>query len=208
MQYHKKIMVLHFFYNMKEWKVLLLIFTLSATSCASFNNNIFNDNSGSTENQKIEVFNGKFSIIPDEHFGDYNPLIAANKDYYTLLQFLSEEHQKNDSLLINSLARFSVFDDNTLLIHFIQGKSITDKFILKGKLRSNGYFYLDEKEGNCIGIPYFFGGCYQKKMRIGIDKRKNLLIQVAEINKGALLFIFFKGYAYNMAFSYKRLSEN
>ncbi|WP_149206403.1 hypothetical protein [Flavobacterium johnsoniae] len=65
-------------------------------------------------------------------------------------------------------------------------------------------FYLDNKFSKCTGIPYFLGGCQSNKRRIGLSKNGNLLVNEADSNNGAFLFLFWAGTDYNLTYEYQR----
>ena len=83
---------------------------------------------------------------------------------------------------------------------FYENKLLVKKIGIEAKLKRNGFIKLKNTKTNCQGIPYIFGGCDQKKMRIGFTKNEQMTVQEAVSNTGAFLFVFGTGYSYNAVY--------
>jgi hypothetical protein len=92
------------------------------------------------------------------------------------------------------------FLNNTIYFMFYENKLLVKKIGIEAKLKRNGFIKLKNTKTNCQGIPYIFGGCDQKQMRIGFTKNEQMTVQEAVSNTGAFLFVFGTGYSYNAVY--------
>ena len=60
----------------------------------------------------------------------------------------------------------------------------------------------------CEGLPFIFGGCRNGRIRIGLSKNKNLIINKSYDQYGALLIFIGAGMNYNTTYEYFRLNKN
>jgi hypothetical protein len=188
--------------------ILIISFFIS---CASFSKKGFRKNLYSLEKENITALNGDYSLFPNRR---YLKKSFANDTIPDSLIFFNAYHQITNQCIQPLLQidyknkqayyiQIKIEDEKELHLKVVENlKPITDT-TLYGRLK-NGMFYLTNKELDCHGIPFFLGGCYHTKRRIGLTKKGNLLVNTAVSNEGAFLFIFGSGYSYNSAFEYSK----
>lgn len=197
--------------NLKAF--LLLLLSVSLSNCASFSNKDFKNEYRKITKSEINSLNGKYSFFPIKKFdkknGNSNYEISKNiinsYSYTTndILKFEDQDSIQNIHTLYS--VELKITNDTELNIELFKNNYSVKKQQIKGKLKKDGLFYLDNKYQKCTGIPYLFGGCSNNKRRIAISKSNTLMINEAVDNTGALLFLFWAGPSYNSTYEFKRL---
>lgn len=193
--------------------LLLLLVSVSLINCASFSNKDFKNDYSKISQGEINSLNGKYSFFPIRKFDkkntnsdfDLSKNIVNSYNYSTneILKF--DDH---DSILNGQTPyyiQFNILSNTELSIELFKNNYSIKKQQIKGELKIDGMFYLDNKYLKCTGIPYLFGGCNNNKRRITLSKNNNLIINEAVDNTGALLFLFWAGPSYNSVYEFKRL---
>lgn len=185
----------------------LSILVTTICSCASYSKRQFKKDLQPLKTQNLLDLNGSYSYHPVSRYFSFRKQ--------------SEEDKTPDSLVRNNSYSFILdnYDSNNfkdrhitlylktekeLIVELVEDSIVLEETLITGKLK-NGMFYLDNKFLDCNGIPYFFGGCKNRKRRIGLKNNGNLLINEAEDTSGAILFFISGGVAgYNSTFEYLR----
>lgn len=192
---------------------LILLISISLLNCASFSAKDFKKNYTSINPDNLHLFDGKFSFFPIKKFDKKteHSNIETLKKYINLYNFITNESVKFndiDSILngkVNYQIELKIISDKELSVELFKNNQRIKKQQIKGELKKDGMFYLDNKFLKCTGIPYLFGGCQNNKRRIAISNTNNLIVNEALDNTGALLFLFWAGQSYNSAYEFQRL---
>jgi len=193
--------------------LLLLLFPVLLLNCASFSNKDFKNDYTKINESELNSFNGKYSFFPIKKFDKKN----ANSDFdlsknvinsynYSTNEILKFDDR--DSILNGQntyYIQLNILTNTELSVELFKNNNSIKKQQIKGELKKDGMFYLDNKHLKCNGIPYLFGGCNNNKRRITLSKNNNLIINEALDNTGALLFLFWAGQSYNGVYEFKRL---
>jgi hypothetical protein len=191
----------------------LLIVSVILLNCASFSTKNFKNDYTSINPGNLHSFDGKFSFSPIKKFDKKteHSNIENLKKYINSYNFITNESIKFndiDSILngtINYQIELKIITDKELSVELFKNNQSIKKQQIKGELKKDGMFYLDNKFLKCTGIPYLFGGCQNNKRRIAISKNNNLIVNEALDNTGALLFLFWAGPSYNSTYEFQRL---
>ena len=82
-----------------------------------------------------------------------------------------------------------VIDASKIRVSYLENNLVMRVRDIEGKLKSDGYFYLKNKNVGCVMIPYLFGAINIHRMRITVDQNGDLVVDVAHHNSGAILLI-------------------
>jgi hypothetical protein len=192
---------------------LILLISISLLNCASFSAKNFKNDYTSINPGNLHSFDGKFSFSPIKKFDKKteHSNIENLKKYINSYNFITNESIKFndiDSILngtINYQIELKIITDKELSVELFKNNQSIKKQQIKGELKKDGMFYLDNKFLKCTGIPYLFGGCQNNKRRIAISKNNNLIVNEALDNTGALLFLFWAGPSYNSTYEFQRV---
>ncbi|WP_139062402.1 hypothetical protein [Aquimarina megaterium] len=188
-------------------KILVLIFILSLSNCASFPKNKINRTFLNTQN--IKSLNGEFSIVAKE-------ADSVSKKHWVYNNFFKEVNRDRlkdrlkDDLILSPLKTYSfrigILSEKSIKISFIENNESIKELVCEYKLKNDGYLYLKNRNLKLVGIPYIMGRLDIKKMRITLDKKNNLITEVAEHNSGAGLLVMFLNWKNrNYTYSYMAL---
>ncbi|WP_428228524.1 hypothetical protein [Flavobacterium sp.] len=192
---------------------LLLCVSVLVSNCAFFSKKDFKNDYTTINESNILSFNGKYTFFPVKKFDSKN----KNADFdlsgnyinsYNNITNESLKFEDRDSILKGTTIyhiELNLVDNTALNIELFKNNYSIKKQQIKGILKKDGMFYLDNKFLKCTGIPYLFGGCNNNKRRIAISKNNNLIVNEAVDNTGALLFLLWGGLSYNSAYEFKRL---
>jgi hypothetical protein len=114
----------------------------------------------------------------------------------------------NKAIKIDSNSKYIVKVDctkNSITFIFTKDKIVLDTINLKGKIKSNGFYYLDNSKISCHGIPYLFGGCQQLKVRLALSDKDELIVNQAYESSGAFLFFIWAGQQFNTCYFFKKI---
>jgi hypothetical protein len=193
--------------------LLLLSVSVLLPNCASFSNKDFKNDYTKINESELNSFNGKYSFFPIKKFNKKN----ANSDFDLSKNVINSYNYSTNEILkfddrdsiLNGQTTYhiqlNILDDKELSVELFKNNNSIKKQQIKGELKKDGMFYLDNKYLKCNGIPYLFGGCNNNKRRITLSKNHNLIINEALDNTGALLFLFWAGQSYNGVYEFKRL---
>ena len=193
--------------------LLLLLFPVLLINCASFSNKDFKNDYTKINESELNSFNGKYSFFPIKKFDkkNANSNFDLSKNVINSYNYSTNEILKfddRDSILKDQTTyhiQLNILNDKELSVELFKNNNSIKKQQIKGELKKDGMFYLDNKHLKCNGIPYLFGGCNNNKRRITLSKNHNLIINEALDNTGALLFLFWAGQSYNGVYEFKRL---
>ncbi|ABQ08044.1 hypothetical protein [Flavobacterium johnsoniae] len=196
--------------------LLTMFITTSFLSCASFSKKTFEASLQDLERENISKLEGNYALNPIIRYKEKVPEEITSNDKLPDSLFLDDAYQfmvipnvsikkkiyrKSENSNRSIALKFQ--SEKLLLIKVYQDSEVIKDTLLSGKLKK-GMFYLDNKFSKCTGIPYFLGGCQSNKRRIGLSKNGNLLINEADSNNGAFLFLFWAGTDYNLTYEYQR----
>lgn len=204
---------------MKKHPIYFLItvfITASFFSCASFSKKAFASELQSLEKENISKLEGSYTLNPVIKYKEKVPedmksdnklpdsLRADNAYHFMITSNLSLKKNafrtsENENRSIN--LKFQTA--NLLSVKIYENAVVVKDTVLSGKYKK-GMFYLDNTFLKCTGVPYLLGGCQNNKRRIGLSKNGNLLINEADSNNGAFLFLFWAGTDYNVTYEYQR----
>lgn len=193
--------------------LLLLLVSVLLVNCASFSNKDFKNDYTKVNESNLLSFNGKYSFYPIKKFDKKNPnsQYDISQNIINSYNYITNDILKfddKDSIvkgLIEYHIELNLTNNTDLEVALFKNNNSIKKQQIKGELKNDGMFYLDNKYLKCNGIPYLFGGCNNNKRRITLSKNNNLIINQALDNTGALLFIFWAGQSYNGVYEFKRL---
>jgi len=190
----------------------VLLVSIFLLNCASFSNKTFKNDYNKMNPETILSLNGKYSFFPIKKFDKKkeHSNLESLKKYINSYNYMTNEIVKFTDLdsTLNGLHFYHLelilTDNTTLNLELFKNNQSVKKQQIKGELKKDGMFYLDNKFLECNGIPYLFGGCQNNKRRIAVSKQNNLIINEAVCNEGAVLFMG-AGVSYNTAYEFKRL---
>ncbi len=181
-------------------KYILYILIMSMfIGCATFSKQSFRKEYSELSEGNLSDLNGKYMLSPikkfDKGFSNYKSYI----DLYSSIVNRSWKTDRNklDSLYYATKEYFVLLnlkDKTKLEVILYENNVLLKDTILTGKLKK-GMFYLNNTELDCHGIPYILGGCSNNKRRIAISKQKNLIVNTATDNTGALLLVIGSGHS-------------
>ncbi|MBC8753457.1 hypothetical protein H2O64_02160 [Kordia sp. YSTF-M3] len=191
----------------KLHQLILGVLIISLSSCASFSNKISKKESVRLTKKNIQDIEGTYEFQPFKSFG-----ARGNRVYD-----VSNDIKNIDQYLVGEAIAFGSKTDYTVDLKVVSQHEISFSFknkntlvyetTLKMKLKSNGLIHLDNKYVKATGIPFLFGGITSKKMRIGLSKEGNLLLNYAYDSFGSIL-IFSAGTSYNHSHHYKKINSS
>ena len=193
--------------------LLLLLVSVSLLNCASFSTKDFKNDYTRINESNLLSFNGKYSFYPIKKFDkkDPNSQYDISQNIINSYNYITNDILKFDDKdsIVKGLTEYHIelnlINNTDLDVALFKNNKSIKKQQIKGELKKDGMFYLDNKYLKCNGIPYLFGGCNNNKRRITLSKNNNLIINEALDNTGALLFIFWAGQSYNGVYEFKRL---
>ena len=184
-------------------KTILLAFTIC--SCASFRTRIVRNVKAEIAPTELSVIDGTYSMNPSNYFNEKGESYEPNyKTRLNMYHYLRLSDSEADSLA-NYQVTIKTLKNNLIQCVLKKDDVSIDSVEIRGSLRSNGMFHFKDNELECFGIPYILGGCSQSKVRIGISKNNELLINSAYNSEAALLILFGNSMSYNSAFSFSRI---
>lgn len=193
--------------------LLLLLVSVLLISCASFSSKDFKNDYSKISQSEINSLNGKYSFFPIKKFDKKN----TNSDFDLSKNLINSYNYSTNEILkfddrdsiVNGETKYyiqlNILSDTELSIELFKNNYSIKKQDIKGELKKDGMFYLDNKYLKCNGIPYLFGGFTNNKRRITLSKNNNLIINQAVDNTGAILFLFWAGASYNGVYEFERL---
>ena len=191
---------------------LFVLIIISIVSCASFPKVIVNPYIINEEN--INSLNGRYSIneinrisLTDSASFSYSKTDIGFK--HTIFNEI-DSRLFTKSIDIDSSERYfcelKVLNSNKIELNFLENEKSIRQYIIKCKLKEDGYLYLKNKNFKIKGIPYLFGEFNIKRNRITLNKENNLIFECSEFSSGgvALLMVYPVGKAKYQK-TYKRL---
>lgn len=200
---------------MKNLFRIFLVLLVSALlfNCASFSKKDFKKDYISLNPVDIYKFNGKYTFAPIKKYDKKNEHsdLESIKKYINSYNYITNDILKFENVdsTVNNVSQYyielKILNTTELSIELFKNNNSLKKQQIKGTLKKDGMFYLDNNYLKCTGIPYLFGGCNNNKRRIAISKNNNLIVNEAVDNSGALLFLFWAGQSYNSTYEFERL---
>lgn len=163
--------------------------------------------SASSDPTNLSSFTGSYELVANKNYLPTDDLMHLEEEMANSnLHYILTEKVLNPDSIGRIIVDVKSFDKKYLSFTFRANKDQIDFLIVKGKMKDNGFFYLDQKTFECVGLPFIIGGCYNCKTRIGLSEDQGLLINKAISNKGALLLVLPSGNSFNLAYNFKRIS--
>lgn len=174
-----------------------LIFS-SFISCATFPKNIENQYIINKEN--VFSLNGKYSLneIYRGSLTDSTSFSFSKSDLGFNHTFFDEIDSRISAkrIEIDSSKNYSfvlkVLNSKNIEIIYLENITTIRRQTIKYKLKGDGYLYLKNRNFKIKGIPYLIGSFDVKKIRLTLNKEKNLLLETSEFSSGgvALLMVY------------------
>lgn len=178
--------------------------SLILMGCSIFSPKVIPENQVFIEQTGLNKLEGFYEIFPYlEIRQDVTFKQNEQIEYTNLHSYVGEK-----SFVFDSTANYSVevkaISNNSLIFTFKSDETTLEQTEVRGELRNNGLFYLDNTVRDCKGIPYVLGKCYIRKGRIGLNEQNDLLVNIARENFGGFLF-FSSGIRTNSTFVYNKI---
>lgn len=87
--------------------------------------------------------------------------------------------------------RLQVLNSRQTQIQYIENNKIIRTRIIRSKIGKDGFLYLKNKNTKFLMLPYIFGALDVKKVRLSINKDKDLVLEAVQHRSGAALLIVF-----------------
>ncbi|MCJ7758710.1 MAG: hypothetical protein MUP24_11270 [Gillisia sp.] len=186
---------------MKKVFFKILFFSLmisSFISCATFPKSTEYKYILNKEN--INSLNGKYSLkeINRSSLTDSSSFSFSKSDIGFNHTFFDEIDSRMlaRSIEIDSSKSYcfilKVLNSKNIEIDYLENEKSIRQQTIKYKLKDDGYVYLKNRNFKIRGVPYLFGDFDVKKIRLTLNKDKNLLLETSEFTSGgvALLMIY------------------
>lgn len=180
-------------------KYIVIITTLSLTSCARYSYMV-------PKKEKLKLSIETLNTL-EKTFSNTSYKDAVKKDDLKPNKInLSSVLSISDKTIYCERYSLKFITNDTLLIKDIDS---TNKVIfnkkLKGKLKNNGFFHLENPKVVYNGVPYILGGSSSKKTRVGFSIEGDLIVQKAVDHSGAFLLVISSGHSYNTVTYFKEI---
>lgn len=209
---------------MKNRLILMLAALGLLTGCATFSGKMMKKNAVKITHDELFRLSGDYELLPDfsydnsgnkEQIGrvfdeyrykktDLDSLRRKVKQSHNLYGYVVDKKMELDSYG-GAWVSLKVLDSQTIRFVLKRENIVVDSIDMKGWLKADGLFYLDNKYIKLNGVPYLFGGSESQKNRIGLAKDNGLLVNQAIDRSGAFLLIIGAGYSYNTVYHFKRM---
>ena len=193
---------------MRPFKILIAILICFMTyGCASFERVYKRMEKVNITKTNFDKITGAYEMFADvEYESERGKKILLEVPKNSKINFYRDITK--EKIIIDSMATYTVQIDCTIdkiVFVFSKNKIAFDTINIKGKIKKNGFYYLDNSKVYCHGVPYLLGGCQQMKIRIGLSNKGDLIVNQAYESSGALLFFFWAGEQFNTCYFFKKL---
>ncbi|WP_133536991.1 hypothetical protein [Tenacibaculum caenipelagi] len=121
----------------------------------------------------------------------YETKKSIHRNFFTLIDLKSgKERIKLDSQKMYHF-ELNTISPKKIRINYLENGKTFQEEVVKTELKKDGYLYLKKKKLKFIGIPYLFGRFDLTKMRLSLDKNKNLILDITNHSSGAALLVVF-----------------
>jgi len=166
----------------------------SFISCATFPKNIANQYIINKEN--VNSLNGKYSLneMYRSSLTDSTSFSFSNSDVGFNHTFFDEIDSRMFAkrIEIDSLKSYyfvlKVLNSKNIEIIYLENESSIRRQTIKYNLK-DGYVYLKNRNFKIKGIPYLIGDFGIKKIRVTLNKEKNLLLETSEFSSGGVALL-------------------
>lgn len=194
-------------------KNIFIVFVLfNVVSCVSFDSGQYNRDLIKINEKNYKMLNASYENAPFERIAgkDFKETLYSWKD-----ACLKDYIEHNSDLYIpncdkDKIPELKIDKQNNkyyLIVNYDSSEGEKVEYKIEGSF-SNGFFKLDNYRFKSRGIPYIFGGRNISQSRIGLDSNRNLIIENASSNEGALLLIFWAGHSGSYSLKFKRINKN
>ena len=170
----------------------------SFISCATFPITAGYQNIINKEN--INSLNGKYSLkeIYRSSLTDSTSFSFSTRDIGGPLTFFDEIDNRMFAkrIVIDSSKSYyfilKILNSKKIEIDYFENEKSVRRQTIRYKLKDDGYVYLKNRNFKIKGIPYLIGSIDVKKIRLTLNKEKNLLLETSEFSSGgiALLMVY------------------
>lgn len=177
---------------------------LSLCSCATYSKRIIKDDRVKLTKETVHKINGTYAYQP------FKSYIGSGKD----IQKVDTNREELDFYIVGTRETFrpkeaftvdvKVISKNQVSFAFKSDNNLVFETTIKMKLRSNGLIHLKNKHVKVKGVPFIFGGITSSKMRIGLSKEGNLILNYAHDSFASIL-IMAGQHGYNDCHHYKKI---
>ena len=193
---------------MKDIKLILLL--LIFTSCASYSRKEFKNELVKIENSDYSSLSGKYESKPFHYFGkqsDWNKADSLKTKkhlgVYERMQNKAPYYDKTE-ILDYEYIDLNFEPNGELIYELILNDSVIKKDSVSYKVK-NGMIKLKNSFYKCEGVPFLLGGCRNGRIRLGISKNDNLILNKSYDQYGALLIVIGAGVNSNSTYEYKKI---
>ena len=168
--------------------IIIVFFSLLLSNCASYSRKEFKKELIIIDQSNIEFLNGKYESRPFHFFGNQGnwnvkDSLVKRKHLGIYERFQNKSIQyDNIEILDYDYVNLNFNSNGNLIYELFLNDSIIKKDSINYKLK-RGMVKLKNTFFKCEGLPFIFGCCRNGRIRIGLSKNKNLII-----NKFLILF--------------------
>jgi len=177
--------------------VILTIFILSISNCASFSKDVISTNIKPKTYSDFKQIDGKYRI-----YADSDTLKTNIYENLVGIWWNSEKYKLDIEPVNKYFVKLKLVNKKQLKIIVYKNNVEIKSKVVKGKLK-NGMFYLKQNL-SISGLPYIFGSFTNDKKRI-ILKNNSILIERIKHEFGAVFVIFTVGFKNSKILEYKKI---
>jgi hypothetical protein len=193
---------------MKNIKLILLLFIF--TNCASYSRKEFKIELVKIKSIEYLSLNGKYESKPFRFFGEQSNWNTEDSlktknllGVYERIQNKAPYYDKTE-ILDYEFIKLNFKPNGKLLYELILNDSVIKKDSVNYKV-NNGMIKLKNSFYKCEGVPFLLGGCRNGRIRLGISKNNNLILNKSYDQYGALLIVFGAGLNNNSTYEYRKI---
>lgn len=177
-------------------RIMYLGLTILTLGCASFPRNPGYEQF--LDRGDLFELNGKYEHVPiysgptkdtlsywnfsNGDLGIY-PTFFDEMDNGWLTRKTKIDPEKNYSFVLD------VVKYNILSIHYLENDSVIRQKNIRFRMRKDGYLYLQNMNFKIRGIPYVFGDIDKKRIRLTLNKDRDLVFETSEFNSGGMFLL-------------------
>lgn len=169
--------------------VVFMLFSLWGQSCTTFKRD-FDEHRSSMVGKPLNGLDGIYAIRPMEvHFFKKSVMTPTR-----LLHVLDREKpfwevKHHESSLVDQVQLKVVEEEKRLYVTFLAHGEFYKAYRLKYRDKGDGYLYLKNRNVALAGIPFYMGLIDVNKVRMTIDDKRNLIVEVNRFSGGGIGFI-------------------
>lgn len=183
-----------------KWFFASVIATVVFSAC-SFQKNLINPSPLTIST--LPQLNGRYKISSLESVSEESPnyerkgFLREIDDKLLPNAFYAENAKQYSSCL-------TVLKDKRIKIACLEQQQVVMEWVLKCRLKKDGYLYLRNKNIKIAGLPYILGGVDAKRIRLAKTVEGDLIVDVVDHKSGALILIIGSSYTRKYRKTYVR----